>query len=171
VLLDWQIFLHGCAGSDADERKSQSEGHNRGCGSSIDERLPTEARSAKHEVLSGSAHKLRAVVKICERALVELENAVLRDYELTSRRGGGPSKTKHDLLAETQTRFDPLVSACTDLIRAETALVNGLESLPFVLGLFETKRLSVFAAIQLHMLGGILPLSATQAEPEGGTSQ
>jgi len=120
------------------------------------ERLSTEARSAKHEALNGSAHKLRAVIKTCERALVELENEVLWNYEKTLvPEAWHGSIARHDLAAEVQKHFDPLVSACTDLIRVETALINGLDSLPFVLGMFETKRLSVLASIRLQVLSGI----------------
>jgi len=127
------------------------------------ERLPTDVRSAKHEALGGSAHKIRAVLKVCERALVELENAVLFNHERIPLRGSVPPKTKQELIAEAQKHFEPLVIACIELIRAETALVNGLESLPFVLRLFESKRLSVLAAIRLEMLGGLLPLPLDEA--------
>jgi len=124
------------------------------------EHLPSEARSAKHEALSGSAHKLRAVVKVCEQALRELENAVLWNYDKTLIPGERPTaKRRQAQVAEAEKHFEPLVDACIDLIRSETALVNGTDSLPFVLGLFETRRRSVLAAIRLQLLGGLVPVS------------
>jgi hypothetical protein len=122
------------------------------------EHLPAEAGSAKHEALSGSAHKLRAVIKACGSALVELENAVLWNYDNRLLPGTWLTpKGAQDLTAEAQKHFEPLVTACIDLIRTETELINGLGSLPFVLGMFETKRLSVLASVRIQLAGGLIP--------------
>jgi hypothetical protein len=116
------------------------------------ERLPVEVKLAKHEAPDGSAHKLRAVIKTCGRALVELENAVLRHYALPLAASDSRAADRA-VYADMVRHFDPLVSACTDLIRSEIAQIHGLDSLPFVQGLFETKRLSVLAAIRLQVIG------------------
>jgi hypothetical protein len=131
------------------------------------QRLPAEAKQAMHEAPRGSAHKLRAIVKVCARALLELENEVLWRYEKTLVLGRWPTYEKRQQAAqEMLIHFDPLVDACIDLIRAETAVVNGLPSLPFVLGLFETKRLSVLAAIHHQVLGlGSMPPASPVLEP------
>jgi len=122
------------------------------------EHLPAEARLAKHEALSGSAHKLRAVVKACNGALVELANVVLWKYDKRLSQGGWPTPNEgHDMATAAQKHFDPLVDACIELIRAETALVNGLTSLPFVLGLFDTKRISVLNSVRFQLAGGLIP--------------
>jgi hypothetical protein len=128
------------------------------------ESLPAEARAAKHDALTGSAHKLRAVVKVCDQALTELADVVLWKYNKRLPHRDWPTpKGGQDLVIEAQKHFDPLVTACVELIRAETAQVNGLASLPFVLGLFDTRRISVLTSVRFQLAGGLVPPPAALA--------